>query len=537
VLDDPSSDPLFSDDNLGAEDRSQYEGPKQKRMLKMPWWKLEMRSQQDKEPIIGKDSGVFMGSDASMEDGSVDGASFEGSCDLPSTPRTVRPTHSVANTPVIKNGPEQRAIRVIEDCVENGNERIDLAGFNLTSISSAMIKPLHHLIRQTHIADAEPPSEHEFRALTPSLKLFLSGNNITRLPSEFFGLENLTVLSLRGNLITSIPPTISRLRRLQELNISCNRIERLPWQLLDLYENDCKIVTRPNPLIHPRLSEYDVKALEAQCRSDAQTKRYESQRIDRVLLYEQLDLHPHEAAKMKLLTLKASSDETLSTYDEMRKECRQLGILGLHNELQLRIALAQGRHNMQPRRVGHENQWPLIFVASSAVQQLQKSGMVTRTGGSGATSSISSLTHNDSVVSFDSSPFPSDHDIIAPSPTTSSSGPHSLLELALQSLQNHMFPAQQEALIPDAPPRIQNALQLSLQGLTNGNKTCSTCHRTLIIPWARWVEFWSLGRTASLSGIDPILPFERFACSRVCARPSAPGTFRHRRQSGWEEGC
>jgi Leucine-rich repeat (LRR) protein len=506
-------------------------------MLKMPWWKLEMRSQQEKTPIIGKDSGVFMGSDTSMEDGSVDDAGFDGSCDLPSTPRTVRPTHSVTNTPVVKSGPEQRAIQLIEECVENGNETIDLAGFNLTSITSAMIKPLHHLIRQTNIADSEPPSEHQFCAFTPSLQLFLSSNAITRIPRELFDLERLTVLSLRGNLITSIPPGASRLQDLREFNFSGNVIEILPWDLLQLYEDDCKIVALPNPLIRPRLSEDDVKAAYAQPRVEPQfnplgadgpfTDRQSQGLADRVFrarFRARLQLHasprvnPYhvDTLRLKLLSLRVSSDQTLRTYEGVRAEFRKLGILDLLNEIELRMLLAEGRHKMQKRRIEYEDAAPLTFVVASTVRKLNIS------------STCPPLDHDDSFVSFDTSQPSSDNDFTTQPPPTTGPGALSLLELALQSVSKHLFPAQQAVLIPDAPPRIQKALRSSLEGLENGHKTCSTCHRTFIIPWARWIEFWSVKPASSSQGLGHILPFERFACSQFCAQPSPPGTFRRR---------
>jgi hypothetical protein len=509
VLDDPSSDPLFSDDNLGAEDRSQYEGPKQKRMLKMPWWKLGMRSRLEKEPVMGKDSGVFMGSDASMEDSSADEGVFDGSCDLPSTPRTVRPTQSAQNTPIVKDGPEQRAIRMIEDCVDNGNERIDLAGFGLAGITPAMIKPLHHLIRQAHIAGAEPPSEHEFRALTPSLKLFLAGNSITRLPGDLFELQNLTVLSLRSNIITSIPPTISRLQKLQEFNISSNALEYLPWELLRLYEKDQKIVVRPNPLVRPKLAEADTDVLRS---------------TSRISMSSQTD--PDAAMRLKILRLK-SAVETLAedTYHAIRSECRAAGVRDLQTEMQLRIALAQAMHSEHKRRIEYESASPLIFVASTTVRKLQKGFAATETEHRLARSPSSSKDEG-SLMSFGDH----DHDSLSSTEPVRVTGPGapSLLEVSLQSVQKHMFPAQIASLRDDSPPQIQAALKLTLEGVEYGNRHCSTCGRSFIIPWARWIEFWLCGNPNT--SWDNILPFERFACSEACARPSAPGTFRERRK-------
>jgi hypothetical protein len=380
-----------------------------------------------------------------------------------------------------------------------------------------MIKPLHHLIRQAHIAGAEPPSEHEFRALTPSLKLFLAGNSIVKLPGDLFELQNLTVLSLRSNLITSIPPTISRLQKLQELNISGNALECLPWELLRLYEEDQKIVVRPNPLVRPKLAEADA---------DADALRS----APRISISSQID--PDAALRLKILRLK-SAVETLAedTYYAMRSECWSAGVRDLQTEMQLRIALAQAMHSGHKRRIEYESASPLIFVASTTIRNLQKGFAATETEHRLARSPSSSK-DDGILMSFGDY----DHDSSSSTDLVRIPGPGapSLLELSLQSVQKHMFPAQIASLRDDSPPQIQAALKLTLEGVEYGNRHCSTCGRSFIIPWARWIEFWLCGNLNA--SWDNVLPFERFSCSQTCARPSAPGTFRERRKSERADG-
>lgn len=86
---------------------------------------------------------------------------------------------------------EQEADVIINNCVEHGNETIDLSRLALQGLSSETLRPLHQLIRHAHISMIEPPSEDQFTALTPELKLFLANNELTSLPSELFLLENM----------------------------------------------------------------------------------------------------------------------------------------------------------------------------------------------------------------------------------------------------------------------------------------------------------------------------------------------------------
>lgn len=96
-----------------------------------------------------------------------------------------------------------------------------------------------------------PITDEVFTSLTPSLRLFLSGNSLIQLTSAIFELNNLNVLSLRNNKLREIPGAIRKLTRLQEINLSVNRLTTLPWEMLWLIrKGDLKQMTvHPNPFM------------------------------------------------------------------------------------------------------------------------------------------------------------------------------------------------------------------------------------------------------------------------------------------------
>ncbi|PYH40572.1 leucine-rich repeat domain-containing protein [Aspergillus saccharolyticus JOP 1030-1] len=144
----------------------------------------------------------------------------------------------------------QIARAIVNDCLERGDDSVDLSGGNLRSIPSGLLRPLQHLTKLPAIK--EPPiTEDVYTSLEPFLRLFLAGNSLPKLSGELFELDSLRVLSLRNNKLTEVPPAIRRLTLLQEVNLSVNRLRSLPWELLWLIrKGDLKHLTvRPNPLL------------------------------------------------------------------------------------------------------------------------------------------------------------------------------------------------------------------------------------------------------------------------------------------------
>lgn len=196
-----SSDPLFSEGTTDSEDAAGCDRPRRKRMVRGPWWSMGKRPQRDGPARLDNDSrnadsGIWMGSDAS--DSSNILSSQRKLEDLRVTSTSSATAKSEVFAPKAKmvasveraQHLEQIAGKIINDCVEDGREAVDLSGLDLQTLRSETLRPLHQLIRHAHISTTAPPSEDQFSALTPELKLFLAGNQLSGLPSELFLLEN-----------------------------------------------------------------------------------------------------------------------------------------------------------------------------------------------------------------------------------------------------------------------------------------------------------------------------------------------------------
>ncbi|RAH75553.1 leucine-rich repeat domain-containing protein, partial [Aspergillus aculeatinus CBS 121060] len=161
---------------------------------------------------------------------------------------------------------EHRIARaIVNDCLERGDDSVDLSGGNLRSIPSGLLRPLQHLTKLPAIK--EPPvTEDVYTSLEPFLRLFLAGNALPKLCGELFELDTLRVLSLRNNKLAEIPTAIRRLTMLQEVNLSVNRLRSLPWELLWLIrKGDLKHLTvRPNPLLQIDDGAHDPEAAVAE---------------------------------------------------------------------------------------------------------------------------------------------------------------------------------------------------------------------------------------------------------------------------------
>lgn len=201
-----SSDPLFSEATTDSDDAAGCEGPRRKRMVRGPWWNPGKRPQRDgsalNEDARNVDSGVWMGSDSSVGSSASLLSNQRRLQALRMTSTSTSSTPSMATKSKIApvdgvRRLEQVAETIVNQCVEEGNEKVDLSQMQLQRLSSETLRPLHQLIRHAHISTTEPPSEDQFRALTPELQLFLAGNELTSLPSELFQLENMVSLQTR----------------------------------------------------------------------------------------------------------------------------------------------------------------------------------------------------------------------------------------------------------------------------------------------------------------------------------------------------
>ncbi|EJT70894.1 hypothetical protein GGTG_11917 [Gaeumannomyces tritici R3-111a-1] len=146
---------------------------------------------------------------------------------------------------------EAKAQKIIEKCIDEGDEKIDLMNLGLDELASSTVQPLEgfHLIPT--VVEGVP-----FEGGEPRLKLFLGANRLTRIPAAVFDLSCLTVLSLRNNKLVELPPCIAQLRNLEYLNLSFNNLRWLPRELLDLMmprDNLDNFKLHPNPFCKPEM--------------------------------------------------------------------------------------------------------------------------------------------------------------------------------------------------------------------------------------------------------------------------------------------
>lgn len=463
-----SSDPLFSEDASEYDFREDDEQPRRKRMVKGPWWSVGRREGQSlrksmvkKEGFRNADSGVWMGSDDSMDSFVSEKSRIE----LP-----VRDEAGKQRRPIGSAGedPETFAAKVVQRCVENGREIIDLSDIGLTRISNNALSPLHQMIKHVHDDLTQPPSEDLFAPLTPSIQLFLYSNSLTSLPSELFQLENVTVLSLRNNNLQAIPPTITRLPKLAELNIAGNQLTNLPWEMLDILRSTtdaCQVSLRPNPFRVPKLETDLEVAMEGDLDSD---------------------IHPDLGAS---------------------KISRQLEA----NFLTGRRKLNGGDEDATPKKKRDARE-QLIFIAPSRILYMDSDGSVMRPQLVAGTSGENA---------WEAPVLEPQH----PPATEASTRAPSLFELALRSAQlNYDLRDVTTTLPSTTPPTISRALEQAARGVEYGNECCSTCNKRFVIPRAEWLEYWFHGHDYYDLSEERILPFKRKACSWACAQVTTVGT-------------
>ncbi|KAJ6092771.1 hypothetical protein N7486_008060 [Penicillium sp. IBT 16267x] len=274
----PSSDPaLFSSDDIPASGLENYHAPAtgagRKRRYRGTWWGEQVidskRKRGDFKEKRNVDSGVWMGSDESgvdslfpSEDGpwgedllktvldpKASGKSAQGPLLLLPSGKAAPP---VLPLPILKGPNESEEHRfarsVVNDCLEKGEDIVDLGNFNLRNIPSGLLQPLQHLTKLPSVEQA-PLSENVYSSLQPFLSIYLPGNSLAQLPDELFELSGLKVLSVRNNELHEIPYTVQKLKKLEVLNVSVNRLAYLPWELLRLLQHgELKHMTAcPNP--------------------------------------------------------------------------------------------------------------------------------------------------------------------------------------------------------------------------------------------------------------------------------------------------
>ncbi|KAI9733295.1 MAG: hypothetical protein M1834_003379 [Cirrosporium novae-zelandiae] len=265
-----SDPPLFSSDDSepSAEDYINLpEKKRKKRTYRGGWWgnveqedieageSHQTMEKWEREFHRNLDSGVWIGSEASSVE-ITDGSSYIGREDATNVNWLFNPNYPQLVTAHSGHDPfEEKANQIIQACLEEGKENIDISDLGLKSLTSDMIEPLKCLTRHPP-AHFFPPSQEFYAPLTPSLHIFLSHNILRSLPGSLFDFDNLTVLSLQNNKLTEIPPAIHKLSNLVELNVSGNKLKWLPWEILLLLigkNRNLKILSiYPNPFCEAR---------------------------------------------------------------------------------------------------------------------------------------------------------------------------------------------------------------------------------------------------------------------------------------------
>ncbi|KAL0258328.1 hypothetical protein SLS55_007504 [Diplodia seriata] len=501
-----SSDPFVFSSDDAPEDVENYNSPaRKKRQYAGPWFahghkpKSERTTPAKADFSRNQDSGVWLPSDSS-DDSLIEklAAASTGPPLFGQVPRPCAPGEPEENPlPVARrvHVPESRptehavAHAKVHECVEEGNERVDLSALQLRSMSDDLLEPLTHLIRHPKIGP-EVPSEEAYEPFTPSLQLYLSSNQLRSLPGAIWELENLGVLSLRINKLTTLSPAISNLKNLKELNLAGNRLRWLPWELLRLVPpngNLTRLSISPNPF---------VKGLRA---------------------YQGFDI-PTDPAKMQQVVagMKATLEE--DEFENGDEKEQLVWSLWLHESLLQKMReeanaskFADGTSSSQvPFKPPAWKQEP-VFIASTTVTVLEFDGRL----GSGSPQKPSSTSYE--TTSF---PTPSvGHTPAADIPPSSSRVP-SLFELSLRSAARAVPNAEflRDLLPLDTPNPVLRALDDAIKVQQNGGQLCSVCKKEYILPRAEWIEYWHyVPDSLVCSGDDAFLPFLRRACSLGCA--------------------
>ncbi|KAK0737512.1 hypothetical protein B0T21DRAFT_410956 [Apiosordaria backusii] len=195
---------------------------------------------QQKRQFRKLDSGVYMGGQDSTD--------TEGDVPSPYTPKYfVSPAQlrvSPRSLPQVSEA-ESAARDKIKNCVEYGNQEVDLSGLGLNSISAETIAP---------IADIAPiplvVKGVSFEQADPDIKVYLYNNHLKDFPLSLVNIEPLTFLTLRNNDLTEIPTCIGKLKNLKTLNLAQNKLKYLPAEIRRLMGDGGKLVmlhTASNP--------------------------------------------------------------------------------------------------------------------------------------------------------------------------------------------------------------------------------------------------------------------------------------------------
>jgi len=375
-------------------------------------------------------------------------------------------------------------------------------GLDLGVIPADLLSPLRLVTKQAGFLRCEDsPKDEDFEPLHPELQLYMQQNALRKLPAELWNLENLTVLSLRQNKLTSIPASIGRLRNLRELNLACNRLRYLPWELLNLITGDGgpirngpirNLTVSPNPffraVFHPSIL------------GTASKSGYGL--ID-TLRDRKLDFGSHFEEQMR----------SAATQEEYRNAAWSKKLHQYYHDLRKRKAESSDEipfswHDVQP-----------LYMSSTPVIYLDIDGSPLS---SNCFPLVSRIPYTDDSLLF-TNPF---DDSQESSQSVQGTWVPSLFELSTSMAKKALFLSELHTLLPEnTPAPIFRALDLAKAVKEEeGERVCSICKRSYVIPRTEWVEFWhkipvNLRSSEFLTDIsmdELFLPFLRHGCSWRC---------------------
>lgn len=346
---------------------------------------------------------------------------------------------------------------------------------HLGRIDNETLKPLHQLIRlPVPINDTQKITVDHFAPLTPSIKLFLSKNDLQQLPSELWNLGNLAVLSLRSNSLTEISPSIGRLRNLHELNVAGNQLPFLPFELLALVENKLvQLSLSPNPFVQPL---------------------------------------PLPNSTM-LRNVPSKVDDCLRELQRLRARCPSIDKTQPSHEALLHRLYASRLHTASKGLKSTST-----YVASSSTSFFEIDGSVVRP----RFRAFTAHARPDYSASF-SSPSP---------PSSVRSAAPSLFELSARACARSQYVGQLSTLLPeDASPPVNTAIGKVMESKEIGMQHCSVCNKQFLVPRAQWVDYYYVGPGSEMCSPSELFrPFVRRACSWVCV-----GRLNEQREDHWED--
>lgn len=130
----------------------------------------------------------------------------------------------------------------VEKVWDKGETTIDLSNHGLSVVHPVVADLAKYVSIGCSAAQKSKNDKHK-------LHMYLQNNALTRLPSAFFELSNLRVLSLRSNKLKSLPAAVGSLRGLEELNIANNELRFLPAEIQMLTLEQFRYF--PNPFVQP----------------------------------------------------------------------------------------------------------------------------------------------------------------------------------------------------------------------------------------------------------------------------------------------